>query len=98
MNASLSRSWGMQYVIPTVILVLRQKRGGSDVLFVDASKGFAKDGKNNKLRASDIKKICDTVIGRITVPRFSVCPAPLTSRSLMRVTASPSASRLPTAS
>jgi type I restriction enzyme M protein len=57
--------------IPTIILVLRQKRQSSDVLIVDASKGFAKEGKSNKLRASDIKKITDTVIGRTTIPRYS---------------------------
>lgn len=57
--------------IPTVILVLRQKRKNSDVLFVDASKGFAKEGKNNKLRACDIKKITDVVVARATVPGFS---------------------------
>lgn len=57
--------------IPTIILVLRQKRESSDVLIVDASKGFAKEGKSNKLRASDIKKITDTVIGRVSVPRYS---------------------------
>lgn len=57
--------------IPTVILVLRQKREGSDVLFVDASKGFAKEGKNNKLRACDIKKITDVVVARATVPGLS---------------------------
>lgn len=57
--------------IPTIILVLRQRREASDVLFVDASKGFAKEGKNNKLRASDIKKIADTVIARATVPGYS---------------------------
>lgn len=57
--------------IPTVILVLRQKRASSDVLFVEASRGFAKDGKNNKLRACDIKKITDVVIDRATVPGFS---------------------------
>ena len=57
--------------IPTVILVLRQKRESGAVLIVDASKGFAKEGKNNKLRASDIKKITDTVIGRISEPRYS---------------------------
>ncbi len=51
--------------IPTIILVLRQKRKSSDVLIVDASKGFAKEGKNNKLRASDIKKIADAVIERV---------------------------------
>jgi len=57
--------------ISTIILVLRQKRESSDVLIVDASKGFAKEGKNNKLRASDIKKIVDTVNGRVSVPRYS---------------------------
>jgi type I restriction enzyme M protein len=57
--------------IETIILVLRQKRENSDVLIVDASKGFAKEGKNNKLRASDIKKIADTVNGRVTVPHYS---------------------------
>lgn len=57
--------------IPTIILVLRQKRENSDVLIVDASRGFAKEGKNNKLRSCDIKKICDTVIGRQSVPAFS---------------------------
>lgn len=57
--------------IPTVIMVLRQKRDTDDVLIVDASKGFVKEGKNNKLRASDIKRITDTVIGRLTVPGYS---------------------------
>lgn len=57
--------------IETVILVLKQKRNNNDVLIVDASKGFTKEGKNNKLRASDIKKICDVVIGRKDVPQFS---------------------------
>jgi type I restriction enzyme M protein len=57
--------------IPTTILILRQRREKNDVLIVDASKGFAKEGKNNKLRASDIKKITDTVIARESVPAFS---------------------------
>jgi len=57
--------------IPTIILVLKQKRDNSDVLIIDAAKGFAKDGKNNKLRACDIKKICDTVIGRYSIPSYS---------------------------
>lgn len=57
--------------IPTIILILKQKRANNDVLIVDASKGFAKEGKNNKLRACDIKKICDTVIGRQNVPAYS---------------------------
>ena len=41
------------------------------MLIVDAAKGFGKDGKNNKLRASDIKKIVDTVNGRKDVSRYS---------------------------
>lgn len=57
--------------IPTVILVLKQKRENTDVLIIDASKGFIKDGKNNKLRASDIKKITDTIKDRTSVPKFS---------------------------
>jgi type I restriction enzyme M protein len=57
--------------IPTIILVLKQKRTKSDVLIVDASKGFEKVGKNNVLRASDIKRIADTVIERIDTPKFS---------------------------
>ncbi|MBC3901438.1 type I restriction-modification system subunit M [Acetobacterium malicum] len=57
--------------IPTTILVLKQKRENNDVLIVDASKGFEKVGKNNKLRASDIKRIADTVINRQTSPKFS---------------------------
>lgn len=57
--------------IPTIILVLKQKRANTDVLIIDGSKGFAKEGKNNKLRASDIKKICDIVIARETLPHYS---------------------------
>ena len=57
--------------IPTIIMVLKQKRENTDVLFIDASKGFIKDGKNNKLRSSDIKKIVDTVISRKNVDKFS---------------------------
>ena len=50
--------------IPTIIMVLRQKREESDVLFIDASKGFTKVGKTNKLMASDIKRIVDTIVAR----------------------------------
>lgn len=57
--------------IPTIIMVLRQKRERTDVLIVDASKGFIKEGKNNKLRACDIRKIADTVIKRKPQPKFA---------------------------
>lgn len=57
--------------IPTIIMVLRQQRDNSDVLIVDASKGFVKDGKSNRLRACDIKKIVDAVVNRSDVAKFS---------------------------
>ena len=57
--------------IPTIIMVLKQKRVNTDVLIIDASKGFEKVGKNNKLRASDIKRIVDTVTGRKTIAKYS---------------------------
>lgn len=57
--------------IPTIIMVLKQKRENTDVLIIDASKGFIKEGKNNKLRASDIKRISDTVAARADYPKFS---------------------------
>lgn len=57
--------------IPTIIMVLKQKRPNTDVLIIDASKGFAKVGKNNMLRACDIKKVVDVVASRITIDKFS---------------------------
>lgn len=57
--------------IPTIIMVLKQKRANTDVLIVDASKGFEKVGKNNVLRACDIKKIVDVVTARSSVEKFS---------------------------
>ena len=57
--------------IPTIIMVLKQKRENTDVLIVDASKHFKKVGKNNVLKASDIKRIVDTVVERRTVDKFS---------------------------
>ena len=52
-------------------MVLKQHRDNDDVLIVDASKGFVKDGKQNKLRACDIKRIADTVRDRKSIPGFS---------------------------
>lgn len=52
-------------------MVLKQHRDNDDVLIIDASKGFVKEGKQNKLRACDIKKIADTVRDRKNIPGFS---------------------------
>lgn len=57
--------------IPVVILVLKKIRKNNDVLIIDASKGFIKEGKNNKLRESDIKRIVDTVTQRLTTEKYS---------------------------
>lgn len=57
--------------IPTIIMVLKQTRKNSDVLIIDASKGFEKVGKNNKLRSSDIKRIVDAVISRADIDKYS---------------------------
>lgn len=59
--------------IPTIIMVLRKQRAAGDdnVLVVDASKYFMKEGKNNKLRASDIKRIVDVVTTDTNIDGFS---------------------------
>jgi type I restriction enzyme M protein len=57
--------------IPTIVMILKQKRSNTDVLIIDASKGFVKEGKNNKLRASDIKRIADIVRDRKSILKFA---------------------------
>ena len=57
--------------IPTLIMVLKQHRDNDDILIIDASKGFVKDGKQNKLRASDIKRAADVWRERKTISGFS---------------------------
>jgi type I restriction enzyme M protein len=59
--------------IPTIIMVLRKQRPADDgkVLIVDASKHFVKEGKSNKLQASDIKRIVDAVTSNADVEGFS---------------------------
>ena len=57
--------------IPTIIMVLKKNRANDDILIIDASKGFIKEGKNNKLRARDIKKIVDCYENRADIEKFS---------------------------
>ena len=66
--------------IPTIIMVLKKQKIDSNVLIIDASKYFIKDGKKNKLQASDIKRIVDAVEKREKVPGF----AELVSRDTIR--------------
>lgn len=57
--------------IPTIIMILKKNRGNEGIMIIDASKGFIKDGKQNRLRACDIKKIADTYKNRLTIPGYS---------------------------
>ena len=57
--------------IPTIVIILRKDRQENNVLFIDASHGFTKEGKKNKLRASDIRRIVDTHIQRCDIDRFA---------------------------
>lgn len=69
--------------ISTIVMVLKRpdtRNGKTDILFVDASHGFAKEGKNNKLRACDIKKIVDAVTTRTETPDY----AKLVEREVIR--------------
>ena len=56
--------------IPTIIMVLRKQRTRDNILIIDASKGFVKEGKNNKLRASDIRRIVDAYEMRTDIEHF----------------------------
>jgi len=57
--------------IPTIIMVLKHNKKTNDVLIIDASKGYEKSGKSNKLRSCDIRKITDTIRDRVSIEKFS---------------------------
>lgn len=57
--------------IPTIIMALKRTRTDTDVLIIDASKKYEKVGKNNKLRARDIREIVDTLKARKDVEKFA---------------------------
>ena len=56
--------------IPTIIMVLKKNKPDTSVLIIDASKGFVKDGKQNRLRDCDIRRIVDAVKARKDVDKF----------------------------
>ena len=72
--------------IATIIMILKRNRPTSDVLIIDASKDFEKSGKNNKLRACDIKKIADTVKNRTVIEKYSAIVSKETIRENFRGT------------
>lgn len=59
--------------IPACIVVVDKEnaQARSGIFMVDASKGFAKDGNKNRLRAQDIHKIVDVFNKQIEAPRYS---------------------------
>lgn len=57
--------------IPTVVLVFKKNRTTKDVLFIDASKHFAKGKKQNKLRDEDIDLIIKTYQDRQNVDKLA---------------------------
>lgn len=57
--------------ISTIIMVLKKHREASDILIVDASKEYFKDGNKNRLSGHHIKKIVDAVLNRENIPHFA---------------------------
>lgn len=57
--------------IPTTLLVLKKQRTEDDIYFIDASKGFVKNGNKNKLRESDIQRIVDAYISKKDIEKYA---------------------------
>lgn len=57
--------------IPTIFMVLKKQRDDDSILFIDASKGFVKDGNKNKLREADIQRIVDAYIQRKDIEKYA---------------------------
>ena len=57
--------------IPAAILIFHKGRKTTDVLFIDASREFADDKKQNRLRPADIEKIVGTYQKFKSVPKYA---------------------------
>ncbi len=57
--------------IPAAILIFRKGRKSTDVLFVDASREFSDDKKQNRLRPEDIDKIVSAYQKFKSVPKYA---------------------------
>ncbi|MBD5510541.1 MAG: type I restriction-modification system subunit M [Lachnospiraceae bacterium] len=55
--------------IPTCIIILKKHREGRDVLFIDASKQFVKDKKQNVMTEEHINHVIELYAGRKTVEK-----------------------------
>lgn len=61
----------MNTSIPVCLLILKKNRPQRDVLFIDASKEYTKQGKQNVIEEKHIKKIASVFLERLEVKRFS---------------------------
>ena len=57
--------------IPAAILIFHKGRKTTDVLFIDASREFVDDKKQNRLRPEDIEKIVATYQKFKSVPKYA---------------------------
>ena len=57
--------------IPAAVLIFHKGRKSTDVLFIDASRGFAEDKKQNRLRPEDVDKIAGTYQSFKSVPKYA---------------------------
>jgi len=57
--------------IPVCILVLKKCKKSDDILFINASEGYKKDKRQNRLEEKDIEKIVVTYQFRKEEPRYS---------------------------
>jgi type I restriction enzyme M protein len=59
--------------IPACIILLDKENAAArkGIFFIDASKGFVKDGNKNRLREQDIHKIVDVFNNQIELPKYS---------------------------
>jgi type I restriction enzyme M protein len=57
--------------ISTCILVLKKSKPSNDVLFVDASAEFVRDGNKNKLTAANQQKLLDAFVARKSIDHFA---------------------------
>lgn len=62
--------------IPAAILIFNKAKVREEVLFIDASKGFEKGTRQNKLRDKDIEKIVSTFEQFETVEKYSFVASP----------------------
>lgn len=57
--------------IPVAILVFKKNKATKDILFIDASKDFVKEGNKNYITDDSIEKIMDAYSKRIDIEKYS---------------------------